>query len=147
MIGYHYTTRENSRTILRTGLKPAPLSPEKLRSFSFMLPIIKDGVIWLYKDRLVGDELLGMIIYVATNHCCSEICCLRVKYDDSESATMLLEQDYISVKLTHTLGAGHCGHQNLLIDLAITPVPSKNIELVDQWNLCDAIQKRKKRWF
>lgn len=143
LTGYHYTTQRQADIILKNGLKLNSLSPEHNGDFKIIESLIRDGVIWLYRKPHTNDSLLGMLIYVATNHHCSQVCCLRVKYPWHESATMLARrQSGLIVRFKHSLGAGLFSHFEHLIDLAIAPIPSNNIKLVDQWDLRDSIKRK-----
>ena len=81
-------------------------------------------------------------MWVATNHCCNRICCLEIEYSLDASATILACRKHSEIRrLVHTLGAGHCGHEDVEIDLIIEPVPPENIRLIDQWDFNDVIRR------
>ncbi len=141
MIGYHYTTKKDAIIILQEGLKPSPLNSRHYENFIQVLPFTDNGVIWLYEELQTDNALIGMIMHVATHHCCTEVCCLEVEYSEDASVSVLAKrQDDSFKRLKHTLNAGCCGHDNQTIDLVITPVPPKQIKVIGLWDLYDTIK-------
>lgn len=127
---------------------PAPIAPCHFPDLDLVEPYVRDGAIWLYRDRLAGHKLFGMLIYVAINHGSDRIVRLRVEYDDWQAASWLVlrdlkDPDIVKMALTHTLdaGAGQYGHHAEPIELVVSPVPPEWIKPDGEWNLLSLVNE------
>jgi hypothetical protein len=149
MIAYHFTTWETWKsTIEPEGLMPAPVAERHFPDLSLVEPYVREGAIWLYRNPLAGHKLLGQLFYVAVNHHSDRIVRLAAEYDDWQAASWLALREMQenpshtpsdTVNLTHTLDAGHFGHDREHIELVISPIPPERIRLDGQWNLVSLI--------
>ena len=83
VIGYHYTSENNLKTILKYGLHPRDLS-EIAPCFVEHLNV-KNKCIWVFTTQKSDEELLFVLLDVLTRHEDFKIICLKVRYSKTNS--------------------------------------------------------------
>jgi len=141
MLGYHYTTWETWLKIRETGLQLAMLEERHRMTCDVVWEYVKDGCIWLYRKPHQDEELIGMILYVATRHDSNLIVCLEVEYEEAQAASVYAERAKPGdiVKLIHYLEAGPFGHWGSRFELLTTPVKPERIRLIGWWDMFNLI--------
>jgi len=146
MIGYHYTTPEAWAKICIEGLRLHPLEERHVIRFlqsesKYLARVAKEGCIWVYSEPMLGEQLVGMLMYVSTRHKSCGVVALEVEYSSEISARARVLASVSpgdTLLMRHTLeGAGSFNHINTDYDLIVESVPPDQIQLSGLWNLVD----------
>jgi len=146
VIGYHYTTLEAFEKIQNDGLFLHPLEERHVVNFlrneaKYLARVASEGCIWVYTEPMLGEQLVGMLMYVSTRHESHGVVALEVEYSPEISARAVVERGMTpadTLLMRHTLeGAGLFNHVDSDYDLITEPVPPTQITFAGQWNLVD----------
>ncbi len=130
MIGYHYTSFERYKSIVRDGLQPYPIDKNKQVD-----PYTKDGAIWVFKNQFHGVELLGQLVFHIVSKGTTLLVCLEVTYQEDVSLECIYKRDTgDSLKMTHDLpDVGIMSHTESRYDLILRPC--RTFIMINFWDL------------
>lgn len=143
-VGYHYTSWTNWLTIREEGLKPVPLSEDKIAKVRPKTIDDWNGhAVWVWVERLNALEHMGSLIYQLAKRNEAKIVHLRVWYQfkDRLPPHPNLQENGNRLGLTHN-GAidGYRYHARTRSCLLVNTVPPENIELLRTYDLIELLK-------
>lgn len=142
-MGYHYTSWTNWLTIREEGLKPVPLSEDKIATVRPKAIEAWDGqAVWIWVERLTPVEHMGSLIYQLAKRNEAKLVHLRVWYQFKDRLPPRPnDEGGVRLGLTHNGKIdGYRYHHRTRSCLLIDTVPPHNIELMKTYDLAELLK-------
>ncbi len=128
MIGYHYTTLDNWRSIQKNGLRPYRLPTHATETLGKEIEV----GIWVWRKLPKNKNHLGNLIRVVAKHDSTKVCLLKISYTKKD----IFHLDGRPVQIVH---AGNIErfwyHKDFPAFIISSPIPPEQIQLLGQYDL------------